>query len=436
MRFKLFYPKDRGFSILGIVVSAGVASGLAIVLTSITKDQQVSQKKTETFFEISNLSYLILRTLENGDACTQTLGTGTRIVNNTRWSSIKNRDGEVVLDKTNEYGNGLVKIQSLSPKNINIRGNTGNMNLQVTLEKLDTIDDENKKIIKMFPLSIDVDDSGGLVRCRSNRSNIVSTARERMCRVLDGVFDPVTEKCNLDHLLLDGQKQICENMEGVFDPGTPKCDMNPFVTKTVKAICKSVQGTFNDLTGKCLLISSSHYSDGEKLKFKSFYPICRIGFGVGITQGSKEQYGTSTFSTCFGPEVAKLFKTVKRDKDIKIRTAPWKSHWLQYDENGALNYINFYRRPRIPYENYRNQIYFIDNDPNKGLREMYRLVNVQIRMRYAKTGKWHTFAFAAGINYPNDATGNPDGWKQAEQALIDQGGQLLFDEKWLEPWKN
>ena len=428
---------EKGFSIIGIIISAGVVSGLAITLSGFVRDQDTIQRKTESYFEISNLSYLILRTLENDKACTQTLGPGTKIVNNIQWSSIKNRNGEIILDKSKKYGNELIEIQSMTPKNIQIQGTTGEMDLQVVFKKMDTVESINNKIIKKFPLSIDVDGFRKLVNCRSNSRNIASMAKERMCRMMDGIFEPANEECNLDYLLLKGQKQICSGINGVFKKNPPHCDMEPFVLETVKEICKSVQGKYDVLTGKCALPAPSISGDGkesELLKFNALYPVCRIGFGVGISPKSTEKYGASTFSTCFGAEVGKLFKTIKSEDDIKIRTAPWKSYWLQYDGNGVMEQINFYRKPDVPYEDYRNQIYFVDGDPSKGLRKMYRLINVQIRMKYAATGRWHTFTFAVGINYPASTADDPDSWKRAEQNLEARGKGLLFDDTWLSPW--
>ena len=136
MGTRSFFSGEGGFSIVGIIISAGMASGLALTLANVTRDQQVVQRNTETYFEINNLSHLILRTLENDGACTQTLGPGTTISSGSRWTSIKNKDGGVVLDKSKKYGKGLVKIQSIAPKNIRIMGSRGEMSLQVTFKEI------------------------------------------------------------------------------------------------------------------------------------------------------------------------------------------------------------------------------------------------------------------------------------------------------------
>ena len=418
---------------LGIIISAGIASGLALTLASVTKEQQVVQRRTETYFEINNLSYLILRTLEDAEACTQTLGPGTTIRNSSRWSSIKNKDGGIVLDKTEKYGNNLIKIKSIAPKNIRITETRGEMSLQVTFKKLGATAN-NETTIRNFPLSIDVDSAGKLIKCRSNNTNIVTTAKERMCLMLDGSFDFATETCDLAHLLIKGQKEICNSIDGVFDANSPSCDVNSFVQKTVKSICTSVQGTFNETTGKCSLSSSvppSDEEDDELLKFNDPYRTCRIGFGAHLAQGPGRPFGKTTFSTCFGPEVSKLFQTIKSDKNITIRTAPWISHWFQYNADGGIEQINFYRRPGTSYNYYRNILYFVNANPKYPLLPMYQLVTIQIKMKYAKTGEWYTFTFSKGMNYPNS---NVMTWVEAEEQLKNQGKDLHYEYKWLEPW--
>ena len=428
----LIFPNARGFSILGIIIAAGMASGLAMTLANITRDQQVVQRRTESYFEISNLSYLIFRTLENSEACTQTLGRGTAIRNSARWTAIKNKDGGIVLDKSEKYGNGLVKIQSMAPKNIQITGNTGEMVLQVTFKKLGSVDGENTKTVKTFPLSIDVDASRKLIRCRSNYTNIVTTAKERMCRMINGVFDPVEETCDLANLVLDGQKKTCGNMGGAFNVTPPDCDMNSFVQDTVKAICLSVQGTYNETTAKCMLSSSAppkqpDEDKEEELKFNDPYPICNPQYGVALqTKGSRA--GKVTFSSCFGPEVGKLFKTITSEHSIAVRTAPWISHWFQFDSDGALESINFYRRisTRSLNTEYENKVYYNNADPMQGRLPAYRLINKEVKMLYAKTGKWYTFTFSTRINYPHP----PPPVDQLEN--IDKSGSI--DWSWLEGW--
>ena len=151
---------------------------------------------------------------------------------------------------------------------------------------------KNKKTVKMFPLSIDVDENTGkLIKCRSNHTNIVTTAKEKMCRMLGGDFDYVGETCDLANLVLDGQKKICGDMGGTFSEIPPDCDMDSFVWETVKEICTSVQGSFDDSTKKCMLsyVSPSPPSEEEDgLVFNEPYPVCKMGFGmVGESKGEE-----------------------------------------------------------------------------------------------------------------------------------------------------
>ena len=417
---------------LGIIISAGMASGLALVLASLTKEQQVVQRRTESYFEVNNLSYLILRTLEDAEACTRTLGRGTTIASSARWSAIKNKDGEIVLDKSKKYGNGLVKMQSIVPKNINISGTSGDILLQVTFKNVGPTA-KNAKTSKSFPLSIDVDADGKLIKCRSNYTNIISTSKERMCRVLGGAFDLGAETCDLTTLLEEGQKEICGSMDGVFDENSSNCNMDSFVWKTVKEVCTSVQGTFDDSSKKCLLSSSvsppsDEEEDDDEVKLKDSYRVCRLGYGVG--EDNKGKYGRETFSTCFGPEVLKLFKKIKNQDDVVVRTLPWVSHWFQYDSDGALENINFYNRPLYKFKKgWWFPIYFVNADPLEKFLPGYELIVSQVKMKEPGSGKWYTFTFSMGIAYIHKDTLEKDKWRYQGPS-----NPVYYEYKWLDPW--
>ena len=67
-------PDRRGFSIVGVIVAAGMLGGLALFLANITREQHVTQRKAETGVEITALQRKILSVLYDGEACTATLG--------------------------------------------------------------------------------------------------------------------------------------------------------------------------------------------------------------------------------------------------------------------------------------------------------------------------------------------------------------------------
>ena len=105
----------RGFSIIGVIVAAGMAGGLALLLTRITKEQMVSQKKAETGLEITQVQHKVLSAFYDGDACTQTMG-GQDIANLQPVTKINNRSGTVILT-TGTSINRLVEVSSIIPQN-------------------------------------------------------------------------------------------------------------------------------------------------------------------------------------------------------------------------------------------------------------------------------------------------------------------------------
>ena len=140
-----------------------------------------------------------------------------------------------------------------------------------------------------------------------------------------------------------------------------------------------------------------------------------------------------TLAGCFGSEVSKLLKTIKSENDIIIRTAPWYSHWFQFDADGALDAIRFYYRPGYKFypmtPPWWVQHYYVDGDPLNMLLPQYDLVHIQIKMRYYKTGKWYTFSFSRGINYPH-----PGMEAKIKAKMQPPPEETFYEYKWLEPW--
>ena len=441
---KTFSLGNNGFSVVGILISAGIVSGLALVLANITKQQQIVKKRTEAYFEVSNLSYLIQRTLENEEACTQTLGAGTIIKDEAEWSSIKNKDGEDVVVKGNDYGDRLLKVKTLVAKNVQISGQTGEIDLEITFKKLGSAaKNKNDLVSKKYPLSVEVDNNKRLVRCRSNYSNIVSTGKERMCRMLSGIYDPITENCDLSALLLEGQKVTCTSLEGTFANAPRNCDISPFIAKSVKAVCTSLQGTFDETASRCLLSSTPPSPktppEEEPLVLKDSYPICRTGYGADIQQLDQSSIGARSFETCFGEDPAKLFKSIRSENDIQARVNEWADAWLAFRPDGTLNSINYYRLRLTDqeYDKYRNKIYFVSSNPKKPLRPFYELIKTEIKLKYTKTGKWYKFTFSTGINFPSPK--HP--LRQKDESMHDfitrvfPDHKMTYKYKWLGPWK-
>ena len=138
----MFIKNVQGFSLVGVIIVAGLMSGLALVLAELRKQQLTLQKKSISSIEVEALAQRITRILYNAEACLNTIGKTTDLSSTSPISldSIKNQSGEdviksVTLDPNAIYGNGLLKIDSIDLRNINIDGNRAELVLSVTMKK-------------------------------------------------------------------------------------------------------------------------------------------------------------------------------------------------------------------------------------------------------------------------------------------------------------
>ncbi len=178
--------RDKGFTLVEIVVAAGLISGLALVIMQMTRQQAVVQKRSEASFEISSISNTIVQNMLNNDACSNTLIVGEVISDGVELDQIVNRNGNPLFVKDSVYGNRQVKIKSLKLEDVVVSSGGGanqygELNLVVELEKMNNIIKGNKVIKKKIPLMVELDASDSLVKCYSATENAVSTAVEEAC---------------------------------------------------------------------------------------------------------------------------------------------------------------------------------------------------------------------------------------------------------------
>ena len=135
-----FCRNHKGFSLLAVIMVAGMVAGLALIFADLTRRQQVVRAKAETAVELINLSQRISSELYNRKSCKNTIGTGLVFTpTGGPWphpvSSIKNRNNEPVIEVGGKYGNGFLKIHSMELKLPEQRGNVMEAKFEVVLEK-------------------------------------------------------------------------------------------------------------------------------------------------------------------------------------------------------------------------------------------------------------------------------------------------------------
>ena len=198
------------------------------MLTRITKEQMVSQKKAETGLEITQVQHKVLSAFYDGDACTQTMG-GMDLKNLQPVTKIKNRSGTVILT-TGTSINRLVEVSSIIPKNPQGSGLTREVDMVMTIKKLSKAITGHNTTVKKFGLTVEVDTSDKIIRCHHTLDAKEEAIKERMCREMGGKMVPggASTRCSIDNLF----RQFCESMQGNYNPTGMTCDVSDLYVNT------------------------------------------------------------------------------------------------------------------------------------------------------------------------------------------------------------
>lgn len=193
---------NKGFTLVEVLVAAGMLGGLALYLMNISQKQHVVEKRAETSFEINTISGSITQSLLNKESCSSTLGIGNVITDGTQLEAIRNRAGNIMYDKNNLYSNNQlkfneIKVSELVTSNIPSGNKYGEAKIEITFEKVSKILSGNKTITKKFPIQIELSPTDELISCFSGTDNAILTAKIEACKSIDGTFDLVSDKCHL-----------------------------------------------------------------------------------------------------------------------------------------------------------------------------------------------------------------------------------------------
>ena len=236
---------NRGFSIMGAIVAAGMMGGLALFLVKMTNQQQSEQKKAETRTELSAIHQKILTVLHDGQSCTETLGRGAILADGDRIPKLKNREGEVVLEEGKAY-NRLLKVESMKIKKIHGSGaKTRELDIEIIFKRKGKANSGYDKVAKTFSITVElatVTPSMTLARCHHALDAKEQGLKERMCVDMGGemVSIPGTAitRCSVDNL----HRKFCENMGGSYTVAPAmRCNVSPILSK----LCISLGGSWN-----------------------------------------------------------------------------------------------------------------------------------------------------------------------------------------------
>ena len=197
---------NKGFTLVEILIAAGLMAGLSLVMMNIFKQQNFTQKKTESSFELSSLQQGINQTLLNEIACVQTFAPLGDIRSAATLSTIRSGTGTPVYQANSTY-NKLIKITSIDILNVVINPNpvpagtrgTGDLEINVNFERISLILDKlaSKNSTWNFKIRIEVDSTYRVTSCYSALQSAIDTAKKLSCESLGGTYNNLLNRCSL-----------------------------------------------------------------------------------------------------------------------------------------------------------------------------------------------------------------------------------------------
>ena len=243
---------DHGFSIVGVLVAAGMLGGLSLYLATVTRQQHVTQRKAETGAELVGLHHKIIAVLYDSDACLATLGKGNTLQVGPL-NKLVNKGNKTMLAIGDEINRNLKVEQMEIDKITNAGPQTKEAEIKVTLKKLGVA---NAGVIteKVFKITVELDSAGKIARCHHTLDSKEHGIKTSMCEDVGGEMVSVPGSPTTECTLTKVYKKFCENLGGTYTdpaPATPvgECDTND----VYRQFCVSLQGDYTqgNPTGTC-----------------------------------------------------------------------------------------------------------------------------------------------------------------------------------------
>lgn len=165
--------QDKGFSLVQVMIAAGLMSMLSLFMLKMQENQRMSQNKIEMDGEISSFMNKLNGFFHRGDYCEKNIvgknvqdGVGEPI----ELEKFIAPNGKVIFEKGGLYGNRTFELASITKDNFFYDSedrHSGNLTLMVKLKK-------HKKsfgakiIAKKIDLMVYLNDNGKITACNSN----------------------------------------------------------------------------------------------------------------------------------------------------------------------------------------------------------------------------------------------------------------------------
>ena len=215
---------------VGVLVAGGLIGGLALVLAELNTQQTVTQKKIDTGVEVNALFQQIERTMQDADACRNTVLGGTIAPSPAPPPSptlptiapavaitigaIKSAANRDLVVTGNTYGNRLLSVTSqtlrVNPAPFPTGGGDVRGALEVVMTRESRVYTGQKTVTKRVLLVLKVDNANRLTGCQYDETAQADSIRKRMCEDIakwpppasptpppPSPWDPVAKRCNL-----------------------------------------------------------------------------------------------------------------------------------------------------------------------------------------------------------------------------------------------
>ena len=191
---------DEGFSIISMIMAAGMMAGLALTLAELTKQQMAIQVKIETAVELVNLSRRISRALYDGESCKNTIGSTivfniSSTVQSFPIDFIRDKENNSIIEKGGKYGNNMIKVNSMKLEVPKIENNSFEAKFIVVFQKIKKAIKGHNLVTREYPLSLESDTDGTLLGCNSSFDATARLVKRQLCNELGGTWDPVNYTC-------------------------------------------------------------------------------------------------------------------------------------------------------------------------------------------------------------------------------------------------
>jgi len=194
---------NKGFSLVQVMVAAGLMGGLALGVMQITKQMQTTAVVGETLLEENQLFNHISTILIDANSCEETfkgLSFGDSVESINRVKS--NGNAVKVYQVGGIYGNRALEL-----KDMILSGKEGEEHLVLVIKRIKAAYIGPKEIKKKVHLKLVVKDNK-VINCFSELSNVTETSIKKSCSALSADYDPVTQTCK--NIKLNGEEaQVC-----------------------------------------------------------------------------------------------------------------------------------------------------------------------------------------------------------------------------------